>query len=1359
MAEYLSSQAVPAEEQTASYYLDGTAGPGEGLEVRAGMNPLLAEKLGLELGQRVSKEQFSNLLRGVRADGVDIPGKQMHESASKVRIAYLGVTFSSHKSVGVSWALSDDPAERQAIASAVRRSANKAMSYLESIIGRARKGHGGQDGSDQAHITWVIAPHYTSRPNVDIRRKDEHGVVFTDRRATEAPGDPDLHVHFAVPNACVTDEGRVTGLDLQQMNGRVKLAGAYFHGLMATEMKALGIDTSLDHQNMGLKINAIPKWVEDRFSKRRDAGERWAKARAAEQGLDWDTLEPDHKIRLLKIGAGKTRGAKRGVRKPETPYGAPKMVDYRRQAEEAGYFHKSVLGTGPAPLPMPAHERIKVAYQASLPVADKLFRARAVLDGDVVREAAARGLIASGAEHWTDIDRVTAAMREHGIRQNGEITPLVWGKASTVKGVEKIRVTTGLHLRHETEMVDLARKAAADRSKALTIEQVDAAIARVVEANPHMDFSTGHGLKQWEMIVRLTTNGKVALGIGAAGSGKTGLMGPTIEAYRAAGREVFGIATKWRDADALADAGLDQQHRFAMDPFIKAVRSGQVTLTDNSVIVIEEIGTASAKHTLDLLRLREQSGAQIIGIGDDVQCDSIDAGAVIPLWRRALGKKQVPEIHDTIRQKAELDRTIAGLFREGNAAEAIALKREQGTALALTGSYREVIEQIADLWAERQAKGLTGVSVPTNAEAQDVSAAIRRRRRSWGELGPDLMVAQATDGQNRAEYDLPLAVGDRLRLYARTNVSFGNGRKGNIGNNGSVVEVLGVGDAGITARNIEDPEGKAGLIRWATLKSEGRRRVRLSYGDVMTINAAQGSTKKYQINAYPSGTGAVSGKQGYAADTRATDESLLVTSEVAEREDVKGHRPLGDLREITYDTIWDRVATNLARMDSKESALDFAERTTGLQEGLTRNMADGFRPTERRGPEAAAAAPQQATEAAGAAPAAVEVPPPAPRAAPGIQSSRKRPSEPPAWSKLDAEMAFGDELRAAGLRLRGLPIMDGKIQRVPVDGDRGRKQSGMYVGHLDGRPAGYLRNFKTGDVRRWRADVAPGHISPEQRARLAAEAAASRAKREAQTATERAEAAAKARGMWKAARPATDHPYLQRKGVAPHGLRVNRRGELLIPMRDVNAELHSLQRIQQDGGKLFLKGGRADGTHALIGAPADGGRLWIAEGYATAASIHELTNEPAIVAFNSGNLVAVAEAYRAKFPDAQIYIAADNDHHLPHRTPPLPNTGKEGALEAAAAVGGFVVMPEFQSGEGGTDWNDYVAAHGKEAARTALREQMDNQKKQTPTQAQRDAARASPVATGRSETKEAAQQNAIRQQQEQSRRQARRPTA
>jgi putative DNA primase/helicase len=152
---------------------------------------------------------------------------------------------------------------------------------------------------------------------------------------------------------------------------------------------------------------------------------------------------------------------------------------------------------------------------------------------------------------------------------------------------------------------------------------------------------------------------------------------------------------------------------------------------------------------------------------------------------------------------------------------------------------------------------------------------------------------------------------------------------------------------------------------------------------------------------------------------------------------------------------------------------------------------------------------------------------------------------------------------------------------------------------------------------------------------------------------------------------------------------------LLVPLRDVDGNLHGLQFIQPDGSKNFLTGSAIAGHYFAIGKPR--GRIIVCEGMATGATLHELTGDAVAVAFNAGNLTAVAKAIRAKLPALELVIAADNDHRTDG------NPGMTKAREAAQAVGGVFIAPEFAADDDGTDYNDYCAQHGQDATREAIR--------------------------------------------------------
>lgn len=206
---------------------------------------------------------------------------------------------------------------------------------------------------------------------------------------------------------------------------------------------------------------------------------------------------------------------------------------------------------------------------------------------------------------------------------------------------------------------------------------------------------------------------------------------------------------------------------------------------------------------------------------------------------------------------------------------------------------------------------------------------------------------------------------------------------------------------------------------------------------------------------------------------------------------------------------------------------------------------------------------------------------------------------------------------------------------------------------------------------------------------------AMQAQREAEQAQAQQQASEAAALIWNEATPATGHEYLTRKGIKPHGIKCDGH-HLLIPMRDTAGKLHSLQTIAPDGCKRFQPGGRVKGCYHAIGKPD--GVLIVCEGYATGASIHEATGQAVAVAFNAGNLRAVAEALRAKYPALRLILAADDDVATPG------NPGLTKATEAARAVGGYLSKPDFGNDrpDGATDFNDLNQTAGADAVRACI---------------------------------------------------------
>ena len=113
----------------------------------------------------------------------------------------------------------------------------------------------------------------------------------------------------------------------------------------------------------------------------------------------------------------------------------------------------------------------------------------------------------------------------------------------------------------------------------------------------------------------------------------------------------------------------------------------------------------------------------------------------------------------------------------------------------------------------------------------------------------------------------------------------------------------------------------------------------------------------------------------------------------------------------------------------------------------------------------------------------------------------------------------------------------------------------------------------------------------------------------------------------------------------------------------------------------------------------------IAEGYATAATIHEATTYlPTVAAMYSGNILHVARALKEKYPGVKILIAADNDRFSKSGI----NTGIEAAKKAVKelSLAGYF-YPDFSDDEDGSDWNDFMLFHGMQFTSVVLHEKIE----------------------------------------------------
>lgn len=278
---------------------------------------------------------------------------------------------------------------------------------------------------------------------------------------------------------------------------------------------------------------------------------------------------------------------------------------------------------------------------------------------------------------------------------------------------------------------------------------------------------------------------------------------------------------------------------------------------------------------------------------------------------------------------------------------------------------------------------------------------------------------------------------------------------------------------------------------------------------------------------------------------------------------------------------------------------------------------------------------------------------------------------------------FGAAIQGAGL---GQPVIvaDGLLHRFRAEGDKPGSRSGWYVLHVNGLPAGAFGGWRLGHADTWCAKDRD-RLTPRESRDIQRIIQDAIHQRDDEQATRNRDAAETARRRWEAASPADpSHPYLIAKQIQPHGLR--RQGALILMPIYIEGELTSVQTIAPDGTKRFLRGGRIAGGSYVINDATQRPELVVCEGFATGATLHEQIGATVYVAFNAGNLMAVARTVRRQHPQAAIVIAGDDDRWTDG------NPGATKARAAARAVNAKLLLPDFTGMDLATrptDWNDW----------------------------------------------------------------------
>jgi len=585
------------------------------------------------------------------------------------RRAGLDLTFSAPKSVSFLHAFGP-PEIAAAVEAAHSGAIAEALAYMESVAGRALRGHHG-DGLRAERIATngfvaVAFEHYCSRAL-----------------------DPQLHTHVVVANLLRGVDGRWSALDTRAIHRHARTAGYVYQAVLRSRLtETLGVDWTSVRRGQA-EVVGVRRRALKLFSTRRAQIEK----DLALNGVDGP--------RAARLACLATRPAK----SVEAHDVEALVRRWWRKAADGGVdpdeMIRRVLAAATAPRVLDAAVS---AVVAELLGPDGLTRDRTAFDaGEILRSLCERLPAAAGLD--------LAALRQLTTRVLAD--PRLVELSVDDEHASSRRWTTGELLATETDALALADRLRAVPDRPVPIDEVEAALS-----------GTKLSTEQAAMVRALTAGtGRLHVVVGPAGSGKTAALALARRVWRAAGRDVYGASlSALAAANMQSAAGIDACSLARLLGGLDSGRGAQ-RLT-GAVLVVDEAGMVSTRNLHRLLRHAHARDMTLVLVGDPAQLPEIGAGG---LFARLVDDGAV-RLAENRRQAQPWERAALASLRDGDVPAALDAYHGHGR-VAIAPDHQQLQRSIAvDYLSYRQqhpAPGAVLVLAASRRHAAHLNDAIR----------------------------------------------------------------------------------------------------------------------------------------------------------------------------------------------------------------------------------------------------------------------------------------------------------------------------------------------------------------------------------------------------------------------------------------------------------------------------------------------------------------------------------------------------------------------------------------------------------------------------------------------------------
>ena len=569
-----------------------------------------------------------------------------------------------------------------------------AAGVIESECVTARLGHG---GAQVEHTGVLVAAAYRHE----------------DTRTVDGAADPDIHTHLLAVNMTQRSDGQWVRLDLQfgERAALAKTADFAQKAWLAEKVQELGYEIRLTKD--GWEFAGISQEHIDSFSNRSKQIDEALRAR----GLDPETATDKQK----EAACLTTRGAKGQLSQHDQRW------EWRSRIREAGLDLDAVVAQAQARGPIDPADLTDEAIRSA---ARHLSERETVFSKSETRLEALRAGMGG-----TTLDAIDASIT----------VPAQTGLIDLGGG----KLTTRDALYREQEILARARAGHGQAAPLMTANEADAYITRREDAQG-FHYSSG---QREAMALSLTSPDRVVGIVGAAGAGKTTSMAGFVEAAKARGYEVVGIAPSAAASHELKSAGADDTRTLA------SLLVSKQDENEKRIYILDESGMGSGKDMDALLKRVDSEKARLLLVGDPRQLSAVEAGSPFQQMLET-GAIQHATIDEIQRQRDPALREIAQAFARGEAAQGAALARPYMHEVAIpkreeaedekptTQEKRAAIAAAtaADyLKRDTEARGRTLVVTGTNDLRQQINSQIREGLREQGAVSRASVTVMALD--------------------------------------------------------------------------------------------------------------------------------------------------------------------------------------------------------------------------------------------------------------------------------------------------------------------------------------------------------------------------------------------------------------------------------------------------------------------------------------------------------------------------------------------------------------------------------------------------------------------------------------